>query len=35
MILSCFVLFVSFVVIASISIDDGFWIKYQGCETVH
>jgi hypothetical protein len=24
-----------FVVISPISIDDGFWIKYRQCETVH
>ena len=35
MIFSSFVLFVSFVVISPISIDDGFWIKYQQGETVH
>ena len=34
MMFSSFVLFVSFVVISSISVDDGFWIKYQHCETV-
>ena len=35
MIFCSFVLFVSFVVISPISIDDGFWIKYQQCETVY